>query len=280
MIAIDPSKLEQVLGALDPDELRVFTWLLALLDEDGSLVGAEMRLARRVGLHGPAELRLVLDRLASVRFGAAPLIARDLLRGRPRLRLIGPPGLVRHHGRSAARAADVPTEQAPVPTVTAMRNRRRAAPPQDLLKVRGLRAKEVELVSPVLAQLTESWLAMLASYASDDQLTLAAQVRQYDVVFELMTTYGPDATEAAFIAGERIIEQGGGPKGRPESLLRKLARNAFEQAKTGNAAETFIERGRRRTTGPEQASTPEPEPEPDEDPQFPPDDSADMPDLF
>lgn len=241
MITLDPSKLEPVLAALDAEELRVFAWLLALVDEDGALIGAEMRLARRSGLGSPAQLRPVLDRLASVRFGAAPLLARDLVHGRPRLRLVGPPGLVRHHGRSAAVTS---SEPAPVPTTTAMRNRRRATPPQNLLEVRARRAHEVELFSPVLAQLAESWLAMLAAYAPDGQLTLIAQVRQYDVIFELATTYGVDATEAAFIAGERIIETGGGPKGRPESLLRKLARDTFEQARTGNPARAFAERGR------------------------------------
>lgn len=275
MITIDPSKLEAVLVALDAQELRVFAWLLALADQDGALVGSEIRLAKRAGLKGSSELRPVLDRLASVRFGASPLLARDLVKGRSRLRVIGPSGLVRHHGRSAARtAAQAP---APVPTVTAMRNRRRAAPPQDLLAVRSQRAKEVEMASPVLAQLAESWLAMLANYTADKQLTLAAQVRQYEVVFELMTTYGAEATESALIAGERIIDEGGGPKGRPESLLRKLARDAIEQAKIGNPTRAFRDRGRGRPVVVSTDAEPAVDDQ-DEPPQLPPD--TDISELF
>lgn len=272
MITVDPTKLEQVLERLDPEGIRVLAWLLALADEDGALVGSQMRLARKVGFTGTAALQPVIERLAAVSFKARPLLSRDVFKGKPRLRLIGPPGLIRAHGRSAA---TITKPAAPVPA-QAMRNRRRAAPPQDLAKVLSIRQREVEAYSAVVSQRVEAWLALLASHQVDKQMSLASQVLQYEAIFELLTKFGPDPVEEALLIGLRMLESDP-PKGKPDQLLRKLTTSVVEQAARPDPTKAFRDRRGPRPARPAAGSSgqAEPEghgePEPTDEPEFPPD---------
>lgn len=224
VLHLDPKGLMGLL-ALSDRELRVVLAILSLAPS-GELVAKEMLLAKRAGLKGPKELHQILDRLATgVASKGRPVVARDTVRKQPRVRLIGPAGLlVNHPMRGTATPKTGVTPKAtptPKPTVGA-----------EALELDLARRKESVRAEhgKNLADLTEAWIAHLASLAPERRLPAALAILQWDAVAELAARYGVEAGLSALRAGLVGVKDLGK---RPDQYLRTVARSSYVETPTG-----------------------------------------------
>jgi hypothetical protein len=242
MITLDPRRLEAVLSELDPSEAWVFCWVLAL-SPNGELEVSERVLAHRTGL-SLAELRAIIDQLAGQRIKDRPLLGRAQVKGVPRIRVEGPPGFVIHHGRSAPPPGrDAPTTPRDVPGAPAPSARTRKKVEIDYPALLDSRAAQLAAESPELAERTAAWLAHLATFEPDGALPIGVQVRQYETVFTLCETFGPEATGAGILLACRLAET---RLSTPEAYLVRVVKSAVERASRQEA----MGRGHRQGTTP------------------------------
>lgn len=224
VLHLDPKGLLALL-ALSDRELRVVLAILSLAP-DGELTANEGRLAKRAGLTGTKELHKVLDRLATgLASKGRPVVARDTVRKHPRVRLIGPAGLLVNHpmrGTATPKASTAPkAAPAPKPTVGA-----------DALELDLARRKENVRTEhgKNLADLTEAWVAHLASLAPERRLPAALAILQWDAVAELTARYGVEAALTALRAGLVGVKDLGK---RPDQYLRTVARSSYVETPSG-----------------------------------------------